>query len=228
MRTPITKLPRLAWWLVVAAVAFAGGCGLPADGAVRTIRSSDVPYDLLDPAPPTTSPSTVPSIAAAPQPETYLLDVDHGLVPVPTGFATSRSLVGPTSSPAPTDSSQAAMTARTILLVKLLATLERGPTPQQRAQGLGTALTSGVTIRLLSVRDTMAEIEVQSAFKEPAADRLPLAIGQMVLTATSVPGIEVVQLVRDGIPLEVPLPGGALTAEPLHRKDYAVLITRLQ
>lgn len=222
---------RCAGWMV-ATLALAVGCGLPADGTARAVRSDDVPYDLLDPAPPSASASSAPSNARAAQPETYLLGADQTLVPAPTGLPALRSFLPTTTRPGATTGpgaesagpSDPPAEVTTMVLVQLLATLELGPTPQQRAQGLGTALTPGVTIRLLGVQGAVADIEVQSPFREPSADRLPLAIGQLVLTATSVPGIEAVQLLQDGVPLAVPLPGGALTAEPLRRRDYAPLV----
>ena len=57
-----------------------------------------------------------------------------------------------------------------------------------------------------------------------SAERLPAAIGQVVLTLSSAPGIESVVLVSDGQPVQVPLPGGALTDQPVTGDDYAELL----
>ena len=56
------------------------------------------------------------------------------------------------------------------------------------------------------------------------ADRLPLAMGQLVLTVTSAPGIEAVQVGAAGEAVEVPLPGGALTDRPVTADDYAIFL----
>jgi hypothetical protein len=66
---------------------------------------------------------------------------------------------------------------------------------------------------------------VPASDKGPSPERQPLAVGQVVLTATSVPGVDGVLLDGvDGHPGEMPLPGGALTTRPLRRSDYVELL----
>ncbi len=195
----------------VVAVALACalvGCGLPHDGEVQPIDDQSVPYGLLGPAesaaPPT---STTLEQSQATQPRTYLLGPDQVLRAVP----------------APVDLSREVTTPR--VLTALFAVLAAGPTERQRAAGLSTALGPGVRITLVQVSGGVADLQVQASPKDPSADRLPLAIGQLVLTATSVDGVDGVRLVRaDGRPVEVPLPGGALTSSTLHRSDYRELV----
>ncbi|GAA4351510.1 GerMN domain-containing protein [Angustibacter luteus] len=184
-----------------------GGCGLPADGDPRAIRSGDVPYGLLSPSPNGSATASPDLRVREAEPRTYLLDADQQLVAVPTPVDTSS------------------LEPREQLAVQLKM-LSAGPTDRQRAAGLSTALTPGVDLALVDLVDGLATLEVQAAAKDPSADRLPLAVGQIVLTATTVPGVRSVQIVRDGKPVEVPLPGGALTAEPLLRSDYRELIAR--
>jgi spore germination protein GerM len=50
-------------------------------------------------------------------------------------------------------------------------------------------------------------------------------VGQIVLTATSLPGVRGVRLTLDGEPLEAPLPSGELTSAPLTAEDYAALLS---
>jgi len=57
-----------------------------------------------------------------------------------------------------------------------------------------------------------------------SADRLPLAVGQLVLTALSVQGVDRIRLVRDGQLIGAPLPGGQQTTDPLVAADYASLL----
>ncbi len=54
-------------------------------------------------------------------------------------------------------------------------------------------------------------------------EQSPLAVAQIVLTATSVPAVERVVLTRQGEPLEAQLPDGGLTTAPLAAQDYAEL-----
>jgi hypothetical protein len=51
-----------------------------------------------------------------------------------------------------------------------------------------------------------------------------LAVAQVVLTVTSVPGVDSVLVTRDGAPVELPLPGGALTSGPVTGRDYISLV----
>ena len=50
------------------------------------------------------------------------------------------------------------------------------------------------------------------------------AVAQIVLTATSVPGVDAVLLTLDGDPVEAPLPSGELTSAPLTETDYEPLL----
>jgi hypothetical protein len=50
------------------------------------------------------------------------------------------------------------------------------------------------------------------------------AVAQIVLTATSVPGVRAVLLTLAGEPVEVPLPSGELTADPVTAADYEELL----
>jgi len=51
------------------------------------------------------------------------------------------------------------------------------------------------------------------------------AVAQLVLTATSLQGVDAVRLTIGGDPVEAPLPTGELTSAPLTAADYAVFLT---
>ena len=51
-----------------------------------------------------------------------------------------------------------------------------------------------------------------------------LAIAQVVMTLTSLPGVDSVQFVRDDETVEVPLPDGTLVRRPLTAADYSSLL----
>jgi hypothetical protein len=80
---------------------------------------------------------------------------------------------------------------------------------------------SGLT--LVDIVDGTATVEIIPA-SEISADRLPAAVGQIVLTLTSARGVLAVQLVDGDEALPVPLPGGALTVEPVTTEDYSALL----
>ena len=196
------KLLRFVLTLLVASTLSAS-CGLPQSGPPQEIDPSQVPYHLLKTATP--APSTKAQTALTTTPRIYLLTSSSRLRAVEAPLAAS-------SVPQ--------------LLQALLARLTQGPDPAQRASGLATALGPGVTLTLKLVRNRTAVVRLDLGEQGPAANRLPLAIGQIVLTATSVRGIDRVKLVRaDGAPIEVPLPDGALTVEPVQASDYESLVS---
>lgn len=203
---------RRPGWVAAAAgvvtTALLASCGLPQDDSARAVDPKQVPYGLLQSstAPPSDQPELKSTSRVGQQAELFLLDGDDRLVGVPAGVG--RPLT-----------TAARLTA-------LFAMLERGPDENQRSQGLSSAWTPGVRIQLRDFTDGLAQVEVAAGLKDPSADQLPLAIGQLVLSATSLREVDAVQLVRGGAPVEVPLPGGALTSAPLTRQDYASLLTR--
>ncbi|HEX7189557.1 MAG TPA: GerMN domain-containing protein [Actinomycetes bacterium] len=194
--TPAVLLAGLAVLLV--------GCGVPGQGTTRAVPTEDVPYGLLEPArdQPTATPSPG-GIGVGGLPRAYFLDASLRLVAQPVQISESGTEAE---------------------LVAVLDALEAGPTEQQRALGLASALAPTGGLRLLAVVDGTARIEVAPAAITPAADRLPLVVGQLVLSATSVQGVDQVVLVQDGQPVEAPLPGGEQTSNPLEAADYASLV----
>ena len=136
-------------------------------------------------------------------PDVYLLDGDGRLVPV-AASPTESGLVP--------------------VLGGVLSRLAAGPREAERASGLASALGPDVRLTLVGVADGTATIEVDVGEQDPSASRLPLAVGQVVLSATSVEGVDRVQLVQGGSPIEVPLPDGALTLGPVTADDYAALL----
>jgi hypothetical protein len=195
------RRPWAATSLVVAAFILAS-CGVPDDGTTRTVRSGDVPHRLLGAAGSSGAPAATPTGPTVTIPRVYLIDQDRQLVPQEQPLEAS---------------------GMEPLLADLLAALATAPTQQQRAMGLSSALESETGLRLLNVTDLTARIAVGES-TGPAADRLPLAIAQIVLTATSVEGVDAVLLFQDGDALEAPLPGGELTSRPLYADDYAALL----
>ena len=199
-----TGAARVVLAVAVVTTALApASCGLPRDGAATSVPSTAVPYNLLSPPP---SDATAPAPTRwTTAPHLYLVNVEDELVPVRTPVE-ARGL-NPVEA-------------------RLLEQLAAGPTERQRSLGLASALTPGTRIRLVGTHGGTAVVDVTRGQQDPSADRLPLAVGQVVLTATSVQGITAVQLTHEGRPIEVPLPGGALTSAPLTAADYASLVVR--
>lgn len=185
-----------------ACVGVLAACGVPQDGATRRVDPGEVPYRLLEAAPaPSASPLVTGPVVTVPR--VYLVDRGARLVAQPQPLD-ARGLVP--------------------VVDALLARLVAGPSEQQRDIGLGSALGPGVGLRLVDVSGGVARIEVAPSPQRPPADRLPIAVGQVVLTVTSVEGVDRVVLLQRGVPVEVPLPGGELTADPVEAGDYAGLL----
>lgn len=178
----------------------AAGCGAPAPGSTRSVPAEDVPYRLLDPAS-TAEPRPSPTSTRQANPQLFLLGAEDLLVPVP--------------------SSVDAGGLRPVLR-RLLAQLAAGPTEQQRQAGLASALGPEIELRLVGVSGSTATVDLVLP-RDPAADRLALAVGQVVLSLTSVTGVESVRLVQGGQLLEAPLPGGSRTSGAVTEQDYLPL-----
>jgi hypothetical protein len=188
--------------VLIVAVLVSSGCGAPRDGEVRRVAADDVPYHLLDNGSEARKASPGPGQATT-TPQVFLLDGEDRLV--------ARSVPVPAGSLAAVEAS-------------LLAALRDGPSEQQRASGLSSALGPGALLTMHGVVDGTARIEIVLPDAGATADRLPLAVGQVVLTAVSVEGVDRVLLEQDGGPVAAPLPGGAQTLEPVSASDYAQLL----
>jgi Sporulation and spore germination len=171
-------------------------CGVPRDSEVEVVPV--VPYGLLSPSGPTPSTSGSPVVRG---PRVWLVRGDL-LVPAE----------------APSAGSDAGTTA-----TALLRRLAGGPTEQERAHGLATAFGPGVELTLTEVTGGHAVVDIRAGDLAPSPSRLPLAVGQLVLTLVSVDGIDDVRLTSAGSAAQAPLPGGALTDRPLRASDYAAL-----
>lgn len=191
------RWPNRTAYLVLVSGLLAG-CGVPAEGPPVTITR--VPYDLTQPQP--SEPAT-PAPTGTARPYVYPVR-DNGLVPVKA------------SATDPSDPARA--------VSEVLAQLAEGPSEADRSAGLSTALGLGTGFRLGGLDDSVARVDIAAGEQVPSPSRVPLAVAQVVLSVTSVPGVDSVLISRDGAPVELPLPGGALTAAPVTARDYAELV----
>lgn len=178
------------------------GCGAPSGGS-RAIDGDDVPYALLSPSP---TPTETAIETSPPEDETtadvFFVAPDDRLIPVLISVGTGR-----------TDD----------LVTATLAALQAGPDEDARAAGLSTTLGPDIELRLTKIVGTTVYVDIALASRQPAADQIPLAIGQIVLSATSLVAVTHVVLLVDGEEVDVPLPGGQRIAGPVTAADYEIL-----
>jgi hypothetical protein len=185
------RLLARAWFLGLVVGALAG-CGVPADSGPRVIPPDDLPAELVEPAPPPPVSTTVPVTERL---SVYLV-LDDRLVEV------SRD-----TRPPPTPR---------LALAALLA----GPTAEEAAAGIRTAIgtTSGVATG--DAQGGTVEIELGPSFEAAGGSEQVLAIAQIVYTLTAVPGVDGVDFTLSGRAVEVPRGDGTLTGEALRRDAF--------
>lgn len=177
-------------------------CGVPTGGRPETIPATDVPFDLGSPVPSGTA--AAPPSSAAGGPRVYLVDEDDVLV--------AR---GRTAPPGPLPEQAA----------RLLAELAAGPTQGERDDQVSTTLPPGVQLTVAGVSDGTVTVDVAGVPDSSTIRESRRAVAQIVLTATSLPGVDGVLLTRDGMPVEAPLASGQLTSRPLTGADFSGFLT---
>jgi spore germination protein GerM len=200
--TAIGREPRRrrqgSLWAVGLSLLLLAGCGVPLSSPPTAI--TQVPYNLMEPAAPPTPQTSVPTRRG---PFIYWVNSADRLTPIEAGTTTS-------------DTADA--------VAEVLPRLAQGPSEPERLTGLSTALGPDVTLAVNQIVDGRADIDVAIGPPAPTAQRLPLAVGQVVLSLTSIPGVDSVLLTSDGTPIEAPLPDGVLTARPLTAADFTSLV----
>lgn len=196
MRTVRTSWAAVAAGLLVFVVA---SCGVPHDDKVRTVDSAEVPYHLLDDA--DEVPSSSPSGVAGPR--LYWVDAEDRLVGRPAASYCSKSLTG--------------------VAEEILDQLSNGPSERDLGSGLGTALPPEKWLEIVEITDRTAQLRI-STDDTIATNRVVLATGQTVLSLTSIPGVDQVELEYDSGPLQVPRSSGELADGPLRHDDYRSLL----
>jgi spore germination protein GerM len=178
----------------------ATACGVPVDGSPRSIDRDDIPIELLSPAPSVTTSTTV-AAALTEVIEIYLVRSERL-------FAVPRTVPTPLSGP------------------KVLDTLSAGPTADETATGLRTAISRRANLVVVAVTGAFARVELDQAVVGLQGRDQLLAIGQIVYTLASLQDIDGVEFSFRGALLEVPTGRGTLKSGPVTTADYAALEPR--
>lgn len=195
----------LGWLGIAVAGIVLTGCGAPSPGTTTRLDPNSVPYGLLGEGKPTQPTTTLPTS----QPHRIWLVRSGELAPVPPADAVTGDQLAQAN--------------------ELLDELLDGPTEAQHKEGFESALSTGVTATVREVNGRTAQIQIRERRDagRPAADG-PLAIGQIILTVTSVPDIDAVLLDDGSRAIQAPLPGGLLASRAVNAEDYSSLVADTQ
>jgi len=192
--------PRwLAALSVVAVAAVATGCGVPVGGGARVVPRNQVPFGLLSPHLPTTTPTSAPVGEPV---KVYFLDTTEE-------FLTPRTRV----------------VGQKATLTSVLNALLRGPYANEiEESGTRTALTSDVELLHSAVAGKTVTVDFNQAFGEISGTQEILAVAQVVYTVTaqfptSSSPVQV-QFELDGLPVQVPNQNGAEVPGTVTIADY--------
>ena len=181
--------------LLATALLPVAACGVPGEERAQPARDETVPFDLLEPNAPPLVPSTTGGVTAR----------------VPLCFVADDGLfVVEDTLPRPAD------------LEDVVAALTQPP--EDGARGLRTAIGEPSVIRDVELRGGVAHVDLTAEVAALGGDEQLHAVGQVVCTLTSQPGVGLVSFTLDGSPVDVPRDDGSLTERPVSRDDYDELL----
>lgn len=192
------RLGLLGGVLVFFAVSTAA-CGIPTDGGPTAIGKKNVPFQLLNPASPSTTQSTAPATVTV---------------------AELIYLVAPTQTVAPVYRNVPVLPTLNATLTAVLGALLEGPTGTESATGLQTFLTQGKIRVSAKVAAGIATVDFSANPVQVVGTNQTLAIAQVVFTATQLPGVTGVLFQIAGQPIEVPTASGPNVPGPVDRSSY--------
>lgn len=186
--------------VVLLAVAVAA-CGIPTSGGPTAISKKDVPFQLLSPATPSTTESTVPATVLVPEPIFLVAVATQTVAPVTRNVAVSATL--------------------NATLTEVLNKLLDGPTTDESASGLQSYLNPETKTEVSArVTNGVATVDFTTNPFSLVGTNQTLAVAQVVFTATEQQGVTGVLFQIAGQPIEVPTASGATVPGPVDRTAY--------
>jgi len=199
---------RRALTAALLVVAVLGGCGLPSDDGPQAIAPENLPPDLLDPNP--GSSTTLPESAGTTTVTVYLLE----------DTADGVRLVGVdrrvTDASTPNE--------------RLVSLFNSGASPEELEAGIRSDIPADTVLMNVTTDQEANEvvIDVSSDFFTIEGEALAQAFAQMVWTATEpdAGGYRQVRFLREGEPTSVPDDELALKEGAVTRADYSAYSPR--
>jgi spore germination protein GerM len=185
--------------MVICVLLVAGGCGVRTESKARLVDSDKVPFGLLD-----SSPSAGPTTTPPPGPLTDTFSayfVRAGLL-VPVAVEHEVPILPETA----------------------LRALVDGPDADGVKRGLRTALVGERVVRSITVGGGTALVDFGEDFSVLAPREQLLAVGQLVMTLTTLRGVGSVDVRVLGKAAEVRVGDGSLEPGPVTRDDYRTLL----
>ena len=191
----MTRRAAAARRMVIAVLlCLSNGCGVSTESRPRPTPQDQIPPSLSNPP---LSPSTTDHVGDAAF-TVYLIDGGR-LRPVP------RAAPGGITPAARLDA------------------LRAGPTSDEAAAGLGSALNEETSIRISRVTDGTATVDLPPALAALVGSDQVLSLAQLVFTLTEDPAISEVIFTVDGEPVAAPVGNGALIGRAVGRGDFPAL-----
>ena len=106
----------------------------------------------------------------------------------------------------------------------IMASLLDGVTDPEERAGLRTSIPPGTEILGIGRDGAVLRLNLSRDFTAVGGEEEIHAVAQIVLTATSIEGVDYVAFEIEGVPTDVPVADGALSVEPVGPEDYEELV----
>jgi germination protein M len=104
-----------------------------------------------------------------------------------------------------------------------------GPTSEERASGLASAVPSGTRLLGIGIRKGVATVDLTSEYQSGGGSlSMQTRLGQVVYTLTQFPTVQKVSFLLDGTPVNVFSNEGIVLDHPVDRADYANLLPAIE
>lgn len=194
---------------IVAAVLVAAGCSIGPQAEPQTLEldidPTALPLGRNEPDPTDDTVDPIPPAREVVRPATlYLVGADTQLVPVVREVSSGVAVEDQ--------------------LAAVFATLIAGPTDDELERDLQSLVPPTTEVLGVELDSARITLDLSSSFADIGGPSELLAVGQLVLTATTFPGVREFALRLDGADTAIPLPDGALADEAVTLRDFSPLL----